>query len=337
LNIQNNNKANKLYEESQLRARRLQEQEESLRQNIEELEATQEEMKRHQRDVEQRTQMMKFIIDNIPFPIFVKDEKGRYTLVNKSEAQLFNLPDSELIGKDDSYFVTNKEEWEVIQKSDAQVLASDKPLELPVQHFTTDNGSSYIFKTTKIPFVNDSTGKKNILGVSIDLTDKFGLEKKLLHERGINATNTLINLAGRQRMLSQKIGFYSEIVSKGRIKYAADLKGSIDLFEHSFDVIKHGGTPIGIKCEHPLAKAEMVMLPLLANIEELWNPYKDAVKKILYYTTFQDSVAAKVKEYEIEQSVALIEANAEKLLEANNDLMLTCIQMSEENNTVVQD
>jgi len=329
LNIQNNAKANKLYEESQSRARRLQEQEESLRQNIEELEATQEEMKRHQRELHEQTHFMKFIIDNIPFPIFVKDEKGRYTHVNKFEARLFGLPDAELIGKDDSYFVANKDEWEVIKQSDARVLASDEPLELPVQRFTTDTGISYIFKTTKIPFLNNTTGKKNILGVSIDLTEKLSLEKKLIHERGINATNTLINLAGRQRMLSQKIGFYSEIVAKGKTKHAVDLKGATDLFEHSFDTIRHGGTPIGIKCEHPLSKADIAMVPILSRIEEIWNPYKDAVKKILYYATFQDSVSATVKDYEIDQSIAIIETNAEKLLEANNELMLACIQISE--------
>jgi PAS domain S-box-containing protein len=329
LNIVNTTRANKLYEESQLREKRLQEQEEVLRQNIEELEATQDEMKRHQRELDQRTYLMKFIIDNIPFPIFVKDEKGRYTLVNKTEAKLFGLPDTELIGKDDSYFVSNKEEWRVIQESDALVLASDDPLELPTQYFTTPSGVSYVFKTTKIPFVNNSTGKKNILGVSIDLTERLRLENKLVQERGINATNTLINLAGRQRMLTQKIGFYAEVVGKGKSQYVTELKNAVDQFEHSFGVIKDGGTPIGIKCEHPLEKSERALFPLLKNIDDLWLPYKDAVKKILYYTTFQDSVTASVKDYEIEQSLSYIEANAENLLSANNDLMLACIQLNE--------
>jgi PAS domain S-box-containing protein len=329
LNIANTMRAKKLYEESQLHATRLQEQEEVLRQNIEELKATQEEMKRHQREVDQRTYMMKFIIDNIPFPIFVKDEKGRYTLVNKTEAKMFGLADSELIGKDDSYFVSNKDEWRVIQESDALVLSSDEPLELPTQFFTTPNGVSYVFKTTKIPFINNSTGKKNILGVSIDLTEKLGLEKKLIQERGINATNTLINLAGRQRMLTQKIGFYAEVVGKGKSKYVTELKAAVDQFEHSFGVIKDGGMPMGIKCEHPLQKSDGALFPLLKNIDELWIPYKDAVKKILYYTTFQDTVTASVKDYEIEQSLNYIESNAEVLLAANNDLMLACIRMNE--------
>lgn len=330
LNIQHTWKTSVLYEESQLKAKRLQEQEENLRQNIEELEATQEEMKRHQQELAQQTHLMKFIIDNIPFPIFVKDERGRYTLVNQSEAKLFNLTDNDLIGKDDSYFVSNDEEWRVIQESDERVLASDKPLELPIQHFTTAMGSSYIFKTTKIPFVNNITGKKNILGVSIDLTEKLTLEKKLLHERGINSTNTLINLAGRQRMLSQKIGFYAEIVVKGKKSKIPELKSAVDLFEHSLQVIKNGGIPIGIVCEHPLQEADTSLYPYIQNIENVWLPYKEAARKILYYLTFQDKVTAYAKAHEVSDSLNFIEDHAERLLILNNDLMLACIQMNEE-------
>lgn len=330
LNIQHTRKANTLYKESQVKAKRLIEQEEALRQNIEELQATQEEMRRHQQELDQRSYLMKFIIDNIPFPIFVKDEKGRYTLVNKSEAKLFNLKDTDLIGKADSHFVTNDDEWQVIKESDERVLSSTEPLELPIQHFTTETGSSYIFKTTKIPFVNNVTHKKNILGVSIDLTEKLDLEKKLLHERSINDMNTLINMAGRQRMLTQKIGFYAEMAAKGKVLQTGELKSAVDLFEHSLEVIRNGGTPMEIVCESPLPEAEPSLLPFIQEIEDVWKHYRDAAKKIIYYISFNDSTTATIKDYEIEKSINYIEDHAEKLLELNNDLMLACIQLSEE-------
>jgi PAS domain S-box-containing protein len=337
LNIQHASRATILYEESQMKARRLQEQEENLRQNIEELESTQEEMKRHQQELDQRTHLMKFIIDNIPFPIFVKDERGRYMLVNQSEAKLFNLKDTELIGKDDSFFVSNDEEWKVIQESDERVLASEKPLELPIQHFTTAMGASYVFKTTKIPFVNNMTGKKNILGVSIDLTEKLDLEKKLLFERSINSMNTLVNLAGRQRMLSQKIGFYAEMIVRGKLEQIPELKSVVDLFEHSLQVIKGGGMPIGINCENPLPEADLSLIPHIQSIEKVWRPYKESARKILYYLTFKDSNTADAKGYEIDTGITFIEENAETLLDLNNDLMLACIALNEERVSVDAD
>src|SRR5436190_21362677 len=198
LNLKNTRRAEQLFVESQQKAKALQEQEEILRQNVEELVATQEEMKRQQSELNAQSNLMKFIVDNVPFPIFVKDEFGRYSLVNRAESKLFNLSDKDIIGKDDRTLVANDAEWQVIRKSDESVLKSDKPLELPLQHFTTVTGNSFIFKTTKIPFTNAVTGKKNILGVSIDLTEKLALEKKLMNEKRINDNNTFINVAGRQ-------------------------------------------------------------------------------------------------------------------------------------------
>ncbi len=328
LNIQHAAKATALYEESQRRARMLLEQEETLKQNIEELKATQEEMKRHQRGVEDRTQLMKFIIDNIPFPIFVKDERGRYTLVNRSEAELFALAESDILDKDDSYFVPNEDEWRVIQESDNRVLDSGQPLELPIQNFTTKNGASYVFKTTKIPFVNHVTGRKNILGVSIDLTEKHALEKKLLREMNIGTGNTLINLAGRQRMLSQKIGFYAEMVVKGKLHHISELKNTIDLFGHSLLTIRDGGFPKGIPCENPLPPADISVMSYVREIDMMWAQYRDAANKIIYYLTFGRSTTEEVRQYEIEKSIDFIEDNGEKFLELNNDLMLACIRIS---------
>lgn len=255
--MQNANKVKQLFKESQLKAKMLQEQEEELRQNLEELVATQEEMKRNQKELDQKTSLQKFILDNIPFPVFVKDEKGKYSLVNKAEAKLFNLTDKELIGRDDSDFVANAEEWKVIQASDEKVMASDEPVELPLQYFTTTQGASYVFKTTKVPFVNNVTGKKNILGVSIDLTEKLTLEKKLLHEKTISGNNLLINIVGRQRMLSQKIGFYAGTLLRGKKKNTSLLHDAIELFEHSLQIIRYGGMPMGVAAESPLPECDI--------------------------------------------------------------------------------
>ena len=178
-NIQNTEQSKKLLLESEQREQMMKEQEEELRQNMEELITAQEEMQRKQKEIDQKSEMMKLIIDNIPFPVFVKDQIGRYTLVNKAEVALFDVSEKEILGKDDSHFVKNEEEWKVIQESDLNTLDSEVPIELPQQSFTTSVGITRVFKTTKIPFINASTGEKNILGVSVDLTEIVNLEKKL--------------------------------------------------------------------------------------------------------------------------------------------------------------
>jgi PAS domain S-box-containing protein len=316
LNYRNARKAETLFEESQLKARQLQEREEELRQNLEELMSTQEEMKRNQVALDRQTTYLKFIVDNIPFPIFVKDEKGRYTLVNRAESALFGIPDKELIGKDDSFFVSKPEEWEVIRKSDEKVLADDQPIELPLQSFTTRSGKSYIFKTTKIPFINEITGKKNILGVSIDLTEQLELEAQLILEKSQNESNILVNLTGRQRMLSQKIAFYSETLARGRKHNHAFLRDAIELYEHSHQVMRYGGMPMKIKMDHPLPPIHEDLSPAIERIDKLWVGYKRAAEEILYFSTLDSITTA-----DTAKSLQFIEQNAELLLELNNDFL----------------
>lgn len=120
---------------------------------------------------------LKVILNSMPFPVFIKDEKSRYLLINSLEEDLFGIKESEILGKHDSDFVHNNQEMEIIQKSDNEVLIDNKSIELPNQNFSLKSGKSFVFKTHKIPFVNPLTGKRNILGFSVDITDSVNLDK----------------------------------------------------------------------------------------------------------------------------------------------------------------
>jgi PAS domain S-box-containing protein len=113
----------------------------------------------------------------MPFPVFIKDEKSRYILINTLEEELFGIKESDILGKHDSDFVHNDHEMEIIQKSDDDVLYNNRSVELPNQNFSLPNGRSFVFKTHKIPFLNPLTGKTNILGFSVDITDTVNLDK----------------------------------------------------------------------------------------------------------------------------------------------------------------
>lgn len=319
LNLRHAKRAQILFDESVQKAKALQEQEEILRQNVEELVATQEEMKRHQQEVDRQSALLKFIVDNIPFPIFVKDEMGRYALVNNAETRLFNMDEKDVLGKDDSHFVKSAKEWDVIRESDHHVLSLNHPLELPLQHFTTSNGNTHLFKTTKIPFLNPVTGEKNILGVSLDLTEKLTLETDLKAERTINENHTLLNITGRQRMLSQKIGFYCEALVRGKKQHASLLRNAIELHEHTMQIIRYGGMPMGIHCDRPLNPLTQKLIPHMNRIQNLWETYKTAAENILYFTSSDYSPLS--SKAETEKNIELIESLGEKLLNANNDLI----------------
>ena len=120
---------------------------------------------------------LKIIIEGMPFPVFLKDEQGKYLLINKMEAELFGLDEAQIIGKEDAHFIQHEEQIEIIRKSDKEVLDENKSIELPNLNFSLSNGKTYVFKTHKIPFLNPITGKTNILGFSADVTDTVNLDK----------------------------------------------------------------------------------------------------------------------------------------------------------------
>ncbi|MFQ3575552.1 MAG: GAF domain-containing protein [Cytophagales bacterium] len=312
----------KLLEETQLKTELMSAQEEEMRQNLEELQATQDEMARRQKELDQRNQLVNLIINTLPLPVFVKDENSKYSLVNHAQAQLLGFPESLILGKDDSFFTESASELEEIKKSDKQALESDTPIELPMQVFTTKDGKCNVFKTTKVSFINTSTGQRNIIGISLDLTDRINLEKKILSEKVVQQNNVIIDLAGRQRMLCQKIGFYCELVHKGQKQHIETLQNTLDLHQHSLSVLLEGGIPKGMDVQVPLEKADPMLLPSIDEVQKLWIPFKNAATIVLE--------SAKGEAFnETEKALAFVEENVEKLLTLNNKLLVTYKKISQ--------
>ncbi|MFN0050419.1 MAG: PAS domain-containing protein [Cytophagales bacterium] len=177
-----NGKTKKLYEQSQMQSEQMRAQEEEMRQNLEELIATQEEMMRKEGEMRSQSELLELIIDNIPFPVFIKDGKGVYTLVNKAEADIFDVDKSEILGFDDSKFVIDATEMARIRESDRKIVQENVAVNFPEQYLTLENGTVKVFKTSKIPFLNKTTNQVNILGVSVDLSDTKNVERELKHE-----------------------------------------------------------------------------------------------------------------------------------------------------------
>lgn len=176
-NMNINKKTKLLLEESEFQKSELSEQEEELRQNMEELRTTQEEMSRKNDELTAHQDLLNTIIDMIPFPVFVKNNNREYIFANKEQGKLFSLGAQQIIGCRDEDFITDTLEINEIWKSDGKVLKNEK-LVLPEQVLTMKDGTKKILQTTKIPFINNKTKNINILGISLDLSDKRYMEKK---------------------------------------------------------------------------------------------------------------------------------------------------------------
>lgn len=120
------------------------------------------------------------ILDLVPFPIFVKNSQSEYILLNQAQANLFGLKVSDMLGKRDDALIQDELELEMVRHSDKEVLEMLQKVTLTEQQFTTPNGSKHVLQTTKVPFINAISGEKNILGVSIDYTERKTAEDELM-------------------------------------------------------------------------------------------------------------------------------------------------------------
>ncbi len=161
-----NSETARLLAESNEKAEKLHSQEEELRQNMEELQAAQEEKERQSKHVKSTQKNLEEIIHNIPLPVFVKDENGKYLLVNKEQEKLMGKRSEEIIGLTDADFVKDDQELLEIRNTDEQVIKKSKRVELPEQRITFENNKSRYIKTIKLPILNNESCQINVLGLS---------------------------------------------------------------------------------------------------------------------------------------------------------------------------
>ena len=174
-----NNTTVKLLEKAQSQAQQLKTQEEELRQSIEEMQTQQEEMETKQHELEESENLMRRIIDLVPYPIFVKNIHRQYIVANQEEGKLYNMPVDSLLGHSDDELVNDIDELNAIHESDTKVLEQQQMIKLPEQTISLPDGTRRVLQTIKVPFINNITHNPNILGVSFDLTSVREMEQQL--------------------------------------------------------------------------------------------------------------------------------------------------------------
>jgi len=148
---------------------------------------------KYEDDLEGKDIELQQIIDLVPFFIFVKDEDGKYLLVNKSIAEVYGTNVEDLLGKTDADFAKNRREVENFIKDDLKVINSGNSLLNIEEQLTNSKGEIVTLQTTKIPFETIITHKRALLGLSRDVTKQKQKEKDLITAKELaEGSNRLI-------------------------------------------------------------------------------------------------------------------------------------------------
>lgn len=126
--------------------------------------------------VEQQA-LMHCLIDSIPDPIYVKDNRGLYLSCNKAYAEFVGAEPAEIYGSTASDILND----EIAQQShmeDLRVLANGDALEM--EGWVDDAAGHKVYhNTVKIPYLESSAGSSGMIGICRDLTNRIQMEQEM--------------------------------------------------------------------------------------------------------------------------------------------------------------
>lgn len=129
------------------------------------------------------------------------------------------------------------------------------------------------------------------------------------HKQQANDT-IVVDVAGRQRMLSQRIAFYAERVKNGEQSLIPGYKDLIILCHKSLETLKDGGQAPGMQDGLILPPTDQKSIAVLEQAEALWKEYEENALGLLS----QDSLTSAA-------SLVFLEENAADMLSLFNQLV----------------
>lgn len=188
-----------------------------------------------QEELRKSKEFLNSIINTIGDPIFVKDEAHRLMIVNDAECTLVGKPREEIIGKTDADFFP-PEQVAVFWENDNFVLVTGITNENE-EIITDKEGQTHVILTKKAIHKDLVSGKKLLVGVIRDITDRKKAEQEVARGYSVqNTVNALLRLsledASLEDILSRSLKLILEAdwISQER-------KGAIFLIEDDPDTL----------------------------------------------------------------------------------------------------
>jgi diguanylate cyclase (GGDEF)-like protein/PAS domain S-box-containing protein len=129
-----------------------------------------------QEELKRSKEFLSQVINMIPDPIFVKNEKHQWIVLNEAYCQLIGYPENVLIEKFDYDFFP-KDEADIFRASDELVFQSQQSQENE-EKFTDSHGITHVI-ATKRSLHKDAAGNFFLVGVIRDMTMRKQMEDEL--------------------------------------------------------------------------------------------------------------------------------------------------------------
>ncbi len=156
----------------------------------------------------------------------------------------------------------------------------------------------------------------------------------------------LVGIAARNTMLSQRIAYLSEVITRGNKKSVEDLSKAVKKYDLSLSVMKNGGVPPGYNTVLPPIKEKD--LPIFTTVEDQWKQFKKEVNVIIsepHITQTIDEIVGidtmgnvmtstnkiDIINPKIRSSIVYIETHSQNLLDESEALATKLVMMKSQN------
>jgi len=145
----------------------------------------------------ERADFLNLVINAINAPFFVKDQDHTWIMLNNAAVEMMGHSRDMLIGKSD-YDIYPKEQADIFWKFDELVFKSGSSIN--EEQITWSDGSTHTIVTNKQLYIENSTGKKFIVGTIHDVSGYKKIEDELrasehkYHELFDNANDFIITI-----------------------------------------------------------------------------------------------------------------------------------------------
>jgi len=151
-----------------------------LLQKIKELELECKMLRQEIKDNGASDKYMREILNNIAAPIYLKDTRGRYLMVNKKYEELARVSLADIVEKTD-FDIFPQQVAELFRSQDEEVINNGSPLEFEETIPLADGIHSYI--TSKFPLHGKDGTIKAVGGFCADITTRKKTEEELNRHR----------------------------------------------------------------------------------------------------------------------------------------------------------
>lgn len=161
--------------------------EEKVKQRTKELESLNTKLQKEvsfrkdiEKEIEQQKDFLRLLIDMNPNMIFVKDQDGRFILVNEAFARFYNTVPREMIGKSSGDFAKDPKRVNAFLEQDAQVIKQNGPILFSdMRLYNQGTGKNMHVQMVKRPIRSLNDNSTNILGIVNDITEIKNTEELL--------------------------------------------------------------------------------------------------------------------------------------------------------------